>query len=203
MLIDENNDPFRDSPILQEYMSRWDGEPFLAAMELSIEKSVLEIGIGTGRIAVKAAPRCMKLTGIDISPKTIERARENLTNCGNISLICGDFIGYVFGEKFDVIYSSLTMMHFENKASVIGKVAELLKDNGIFCLSIDKNQSEYIDMGTRKIRIYPDTLENITSLIAATEMSITKTVETENAYIVVCHKIPELLSQKGDLSSYG
>ena len=188
MLIDENNDPFRDSPILQEYMSRWDGEPFLAAMELSIEKSVLEIGIGTGRIAVKVAPRCMKLTGIDISPKTIERARENLTNCGNISLICEDFIGYVFGEKFDVIYSSLTMMHFENKARVIGKVAELLKDNGIFCLSIDKNQSEYIDMGTRKIRIYPDTLENITSLIAATEMSITKTVETENAYIIVCQK---------------
>lgn len=25
MLIDENNDSFRDSPALQEYMNQWDG----------------------------------------------------------------------------------------------------------------------------------------------------------------------------------
>ena len=29
LLIEEQNDPFRDPPVLQEYMSKWDGEPFL------------------------------------------------------------------------------------------------------------------------------------------------------------------------------
>ena len=29
LLIEEQNDPFRDLPVLQEYMSKWDGEPFL------------------------------------------------------------------------------------------------------------------------------------------------------------------------------
>ena len=80
------------------------------------------------------------------------------------------------------------MMHFENKAAVITKIVNLLKDNGIFCLSIDKNQSEYIDMGTRKIKVYPDTLDNITSLIGATSMSIVKTIEIDNAYIIVSRK---------------
>ena len=188
LLIEEQNDPFRDLPVLQEYMSEWDGEPFLEALELSKDKSVLEIGIGTGRIAVKVAPCCLKMTGIDISPQTIERAKDNLNEYSNISFICGDFNVHEFDETFDVIYSSLTMMHFENKGAVINKVDKLLNDNGIFCLSIDKNQSEYIDMGTRKIKVYPDTLDNITLIIEETAMSVVNVIETDNAYIIVSRK---------------
>ncbi|MBQ2881889.1 MAG: class I SAM-dependent methyltransferase, partial [Clostridia bacterium] len=103
LLIDENNDPFRDPPELQEYMSKWDGESFIEALELSPNKKVLEIGIGTGRLAAKIAPYCLKLTGIDISPKTIERAKVNLEEYDNISFICADFNSYGFGETFDVI----------------------------------------------------------------------------------------------------
>ena len=188
MLIDENNDPLRDSPELQEYMNTWDGKPFLEALELSKNKSVLEIGIGTGRIAVKVALCCFKLTGIDISPKTIDRAKDNLKEYGNIFFVCSDFNSYEFEETFDVIYSSLTMMHFKDKATVITKVDKLLNDNGIFCLSIDKNQSEYIDMGTRKIKVHPDNLDNIISIIGETAMSVVKVIETDNAYIVVSRK---------------
>ena len=188
MLIDENNDPFRDLPELQEYMNTWDGSPFLEALELSKNKSVLEIGVGTGRIAIKVAPCCFKLTGIDISPKTIDRAKDNLKEYGNIFFVCSDFNSYEFEETFDVIYSSLTMMHFKDKATVITKVDKLLNDNGIFCLSIDKNQSEYIDMGTRKIKVHPDNLDNIISIIGETAMSVVKVIETDNAYIIVSRK---------------
>ncbi len=188
LLIDEDNDPFRDPPMLQEYMSQWDGERFIEALELTKNKKVLEIGIGTGRIAVKVAPFCMTLTGIDISPKTIERAKENLKEHKNISFICDDFSDYQFTGTFDVIYSSLTMMHFRDKKQVVTKIDTLLNKDGIFCLSIDKNQSEYIDMGTRKIRVYPDTLDNMKSLIKATAMSVAMVFETNNAYIIVSKK---------------
>ena len=134
------------------------------------------------------SPCCLKLTGIDISPKTIERAKYNLKEYGNISFICADFNLYEFSENFDAIYSSLTMMHFKDKATVINKVDKLLNDGGIFCLSIDKSQSEYIDMGTRKIKIYPDTLDNITSIIGDTAMSVVNVIETDNAYIIVSRK---------------
>ncbi len=112
-------------------------------MHLTPIKSVLEIGIGTGRIAAKVAPFCLKLSGIDISPKTIHRAKENLSNFKNIELICADFSDYIFGETYDVIYSSLVMMHFENKRHFIFKVSELLNGNGIFCL-IDLKQNLHI-----------------------------------------------------------
>lgn len=189
LLIDENNDPFRDPPVLQEYMEQWDGDLFIEALEIDENKSVLEIGIGTGRVAVKVAPYCMRLTGIDISSKTIERAKENLKDYPDIAFICDDFCVYKFTETFDVIYSSLTMMHFENKKQVISKVATLLKDGGIFCLSIDKSRDEYIDMGTRKIKVYPDTLDDITAHIEAANMFVSKIFETEKAYIIVSNKI--------------
>jgi len=188
LLIEENNDPFRDPPMLQDYMNQWDGDQFLEAMELTANKNVLEIGIGTGRLAGKVAPRCGYLTGIDISPKTIERAKDNLKEHANISFICNDFCSYEFTESFDVLYSSLTMMHFENKRQVLGKVATLLKDNGIFVLSIDKNQDGFIDMGDRKIIIYPDTPENISELIKETTMSVARVLETEKSYIIVSKK---------------
>ena len=188
MLIDENNDPFRDPPVLQAYMDQWDGQIFLDTLKLDESKSVLEIGIGTGRIAAKVAPRCLKLTGIDISPKTIDRAKENLKDYSNISFVCNDFTQYPFAETFDIIYSSLTMMHFEDKRQVISKVDTLLCDGGLFCLSIDKNQSEYIDMGTRKVRVYPDTPDEIVSLIGESNMTLESVLETENAYILVSRK---------------
>ncbi len=188
MLIDENNDPFYDPPALQSYMELWDGPKFLHSLELDKTKDVLEIGIGTGRIAAKAAPYCKNLVGIDISPKTIEKAKENLKSFSNISFICNDFTKHIFSNTFDVIYSTLTMMHFENKLQVILKVESILNDAGIFCLSIDKNQSEFIDMGNRRIKIYPDTPDNIVSLVNKTAMKTENIFETENAYIIVCRK---------------
>lgn len=188
LLIDEHNDPFYDPPELREYMNGWDGKVFIDSLKLSPNKSVLEIGMGTGRIAVQVAPHCMHLTGIDISPKTIERAKENLKSHSNISFLCADFLNYDFQESFDIIYSSLTMMHFQNKGQVISKVAALLNDDGIFCLSIDRNQSEYIDMGTRRVKIYPDTLKSITALIETSRLTVVDVFETDNAFIVVSKK---------------
>lgn len=122
LLIDENNDPARDPWPLREYMDKWDGRQFIDSLQLTKEKSVLEIGVGTGRLAVRVAPECREFCGIDLSPKTVKRAKENLKEQTNVALICGDFMSYEFGRKFDVIYSSLTFMHIRDKQAAINKV---------------------------------------------------------------------------------
>ena len=188
LLIDENNDPVHDPKPLQNYMDKWDGQVFIDKMELNKDKSVLEIGVGTGRLAVRVAPLCGEFCGIDISPKTIDRAKENLAEYRNIDLICADFLSYKFDRKFDVIYSSLTFMHIEKKQTAINKVATLLKDGGKFVLSIDKSKSEYIDTGTRKIKIYPDTREKTVEFIKAAGLTILNQYDTEFAKIFVARK---------------
>lgn len=188
LLIDENNDPVHDPKSLRDHMDKWDGKTFIDKMELDKDKSVLEIGIGTGRLAVRVASLCGKFCGIDISPKTIYRAKENLNGFHNITLICDDFQNHIFSENFNVIYSSLTFMHIEEKQTAIKKIAALLSDGGRFVLSIDKNQDRFIDIGTRKITVFPDTPEKTLSYIANAGLRVTEQFETEFAHIFAASK---------------
>ena len=188
LLIEENNDPVRDPEPLREYMDKWDGRQFIDSLQLTKEKSVLEIGVGTGRLAVRTAPNCREFFGIDVSPKTIKRAKENLNNQTNVTLVYGDFMSYEFGRKFDVIYSSLTFMHIKDKQAAINKVKTLLNISGRFVLSIDKSQSDTIEYGTRKIKIHPYRKEDIAEYINQSGMSLIKVFETEFAEIFAAAK---------------
>ena len=79
-------------------------------------------------------------------------------------------------------------MHIEKKQTAINKVATLLKDGGKFVLSIDKSKSEYIDTGTRKIKIYPDNVEKMAEYIRAAGFTILNRHDTEFATIFVVQK---------------
>ena len=188
LLIDESNDPVHDSKPLRDYMDKWDGQAFIDSMELDKNKSVLEMGVGTGRLAVRVAPLCGEFYGVDISSKTIERAKENLDEFENVRLTCADFLSYELGSAFDVVYSSLTFMHIEDKQRAVNKIAGLLNDAGRFVLSIDKNPSEFIDTGTRKIKIFPDTPVEMAKCIRAAGLTILNQYDTEFATIFVAQK---------------
>lgn len=188
LLIDEGNDPARDPAALQAYMDLWDGEPFLNALALDGRQSVLEIGVGTGRLALRAAPDCRQFTGIDLSPRTIARARENLAHLSNVMLVCGDFLTAEFAQNFDVIYSSLTFMHMEDKQAAVARIAALLAPGGRTVLSLDKSRGEYIDYGTRKVRVYPDDPQEIAAYFTAAGMAVLPGIETEFAHIIVAER---------------
>ena len=188
LLIDDGNDPVHDSEPLRDYMDKWDGQDFINAMQLDKTKNVLEIGVGTGRLAIRVAPLCNEFYGIDISPKTINRAKENLRQYSNVNLICADFLRHDFSEQFNVIYSSLTFMHITEKQRVINKVGEFLNSNGVFVLSIDKNQNSFIDIGNSKVRIYPDSPEKINEYICNSNMVVERQFEKEFSYIFVVKK---------------
>lgn len=185
LLIKEGNDPLFDPQPLQDYMNKWDGQVFIDELNLTCEKTVLEIGVGTGRLALRVAPLCKSFVGIDFSPKTVERAITNLSANENVSIICADFMKYKFEDNFDIIYSSLTFMHIKEKQSAIKEISRILKPNGRLVLSIDKSQDEYIDMGIRKLKIFPDNLNVICDYIKNTRMIVDKIIETEFAFIIV------------------
>lgn len=187
LISDNVSDPFRDPEILKDYMNKWDGKPFIDAMKLNPHKVALEIGIGTGRIAVSVLKQCKKLYGIDLSEITIKRAEENLC-ADNVILICSDYLTYAFDVQFDMIYSTLTLMHIEEKQEFFNKVIRDLKKNGRFVLSIDDNQDAYLDMGIYKVKVYPDNPVDTQKYILNAGFHIVEIIKTDNAHIFVCDK---------------
>lgn len=188
LLIEENNDPVFDPPELKAYMDGWDGERFLCSLGDLRGKSVLEIGVGTGRLAVRVCPLCEKFSGIDLSPNTVLRAKKNLSAFSDAKIFCGNFFSYPFSEKFDVIYSSLVLLHFKRKRAALKKAKKLLKNDGIFAISLDKCRNRYIDCGTRKVRVYPDDPKKIEKTLAALGFVLSDSYETERAFIIIAKK---------------
>ena len=184
-LIDEGNDPVHDSELLKKYMNKWDGQQFIDDLQLSGNEAVLEIGVGTGRLAIKVCAICREFYGIDLSSKTIEVANNNLSQYSNIHLICDDFLEWETDAKFDVIYSSLTFLHIKDKKEAIQKTYKLLNKKGRFVLSIDKSQDDEIAYDARKVKTYPDNVDNIKKLLNDSGFVIKKQYETEFANIFV------------------
>jgi len=189
LLVDENNDPVHDDNNIMQYMNKWDGKIFIDLLDLNKEKTVLEIGVGTGRLAIKIASQCKYLYGIDLSFKTIEKAKINLKEYSNIIFIYGDFLSHKFTNKFDTIYSSLTFMHIKDKRKAINKVSSLLHDKGTFVLSIDKNNSNVIDYGSHMVKVYPDNLQKTNNLLVESGLICKDIIETEYAYIILSKKL--------------
>lgn len=188
LLVREGDDPVKDPPALREYMERWDGEAFFAALHLNNTEEVLEVGVGTGRLAVRVAPDCKRFTGIDLSPEAIGRAKNNLAHLQNVSLVCGNFLSYDFHHKYDMIYSSLTFLHIREKKKAIGKVAQLLKENGRFILSIDTSRQKFLDCGERSLRLYPDSPQKTEKYLRVATFSLIEKIQTEAACIFVVKK---------------
>ena len=189
LLIQEGNDPVNDPPVLQDYMSKWDGQPFIDALALSPDSKVLEIGIGTGRLAKKVLETgCGHFMGIDISPATTARAEENLSSWDNKSLICGDFIKHDFYQTFSIIYCSLTLFHFKDKRAFADKAAGLLCAKGRIVVSVPKRKEKSIDFGTREIELYPDDLDDIKALLANFGLVTLAIIEVDFANIIIAQK---------------
>ncbi|MDR2559984.1 MAG: class I SAM-dependent methyltransferase [Oscillospiraceae bacterium] len=184
-LIEENNDPVYDPFPLKEYMDKWDGQIFIDSLQLSPNKDVLEIGVGTGRLALRVCGECNTFYGIDISPKTIERTTENLKHFDNCTFICADFMEYQFNKSFDVIYSSLAFIHISNKRMAIEKTARLLKANGIFVLSISKSQDKYLEMNNTKLDLFPAMPEEIKEMFNELGLALKDFFETEFAFVFI------------------
>jgi release factor glutamine methyltransferase len=85
-----------------------DEDSFLLAENLSIPKGakVLDMGTGTGILALTAAKNASSVIGVDVNPKAVALAKKNAEENGikNVDFWVGDLFSAIGAEeKFDVI----------------------------------------------------------------------------------------------------
>ena len=181
-LIEEGQDPFHDEEILQDYMARWDGPEFFTALGTVQDKHVAEVGVGTGRLAKSVLDLgCAHFKGIDISPSTAKKARENLRDYQNVELIVANIESFVRKDSFDIIYSVLTFMHVKNKKRAISNMVASLKTSGYAVVSISK-QEELMDYGKRRIRLFPEPAEDYVGWFRDLGCEVEPTIELVDSF---------------------
>jgi predicted TPR repeat methyltransferase len=82
-------------------------------------------------------PRCSRLVGIDLSPHMVELARRRGIYDSLEVAELSSWLG-ACREKFDVIVACDTLIYFGDLRQAIVPAADLLEDDGLFVLSLEK-----------------------------------------------------------------
>jgi len=102
----------------------------LAGIEAGMR--VLDVACGTGVVALTAARRGARVTGIDLTPKLIERARENAEIMGlDVRWLEGDAEALPFGDgEFDVVVSQFGHMFAPRPDVTVSEMLRVLEPGG-------------------------------------------------------------------------
>ena len=96
---------------------------------------VLELGIGTGRIALPLAARGLRVSGIDASEKMVARLREK-PGGAEIPVEIGDFADVKVNGKFSLIYvvfnTFFALLTQDRQVRCMERVARHLTEDGLF-----------------------------------------------------------------------
>jgi SAM-dependent methyltransferase len=98
---------------------------------------VLDVGCGTGVVAVTAALQGAKAFGLDLTPTLLERARENAKIAGvDIEFVEGDAEALPYpDDSFDVVVSQFGHMFAPRPAIAVKEMLRVLKSGGRIAFS--------------------------------------------------------------------
>ncbi|HEV8274489.1 MAG TPA: class I SAM-dependent methyltransferase [Streptosporangiaceae bacterium] len=99
---------------------------------------VLEVGCGPGRLSILLARRHgLDVTGLDLDPDMVERARANAARSaeehGRVpSFLVGDVASLAFPDRsFDLVVSTLSMHHWANPTAGLSEIGRVLRPGGL------------------------------------------------------------------------
>jgi putative AdoMet-dependent methyltransferase len=117
-----------------------ENDAILDALQLQPEHSLIDIGAGTGSLAVQAARRCRNVYAVDVSPAMLARARQKAEAAGirNIEFRDGGFLTYRHAaEPADAVVSCIALHHLPDfwKDFALRRIHDMLKPGGRFYLA--------------------------------------------------------------------
>ncbi|REK19117.1 MAG: class I SAM-dependent methyltransferase [Planctomycetota bacterium] len=131
--------------------------------ELAAGGTVLELGIGTGRVALPLARRGLAVRGIDASPAMVDKLREKPGGKA-LSVAIGNFTDVTVPGQFDLIYlvfnTLFNLTSQDEQVRCFGNVAKHLTARGVFV--IEAFVPDVAELGTGSMRPVDVTADAVT-----------------------------------------
>jgi SAM-dependent methyltransferase len=136
-----------DERIAKSYEAKWPElfepamvDPVVAFLaELAGTGAALELGIGTGRIAIPLSRRGVRVHGIDLSPDMVAEFRGK-PGTGDIGVTIGDFattgVGGIFQLAYLVRNTIMNLTTQDDQVACFQNVAAHLKPGGCFVIEV-------------------------------------------------------------------
>jgi SAM-dependent methyltransferase len=135
MIDHDNLEAFADAEDYDHEDTSDDGVAFYAASAAETGSPVLEVACGTGRVAIPIAKLGYSVTGLDIVPGMIQRAKEKSAGLP-ARWIEGDARAFDLGEKFRLIFMTgnafQAFVTNEEQAAVLPRIHAHLHADGLF-----------------------------------------------------------------------
>lgn len=97
---------------------------------------ILDLGCGTGLAGEQLVSFKRTMTGVDLSPKMLEKAQARGVYDKLVRAEIVQFLD-IQTESFDVVVSADVFIYIGDLVPVFAKVRRALRDNGLFCFSIE------------------------------------------------------------------
>jgi SAM-dependent methyltransferase len=136
-----------DERIARSYRARWPElfdpavvEPVVGFLaELAGGGAALELGVGTGRIAIPLSRRGVRVHGIDLSPDMVAELKAT-PGGGDIEVTVGDFATTSVGEGFRLAYlvrnTIMNLTSQDEQVACFRNVAAQLAPGGCFVIEV-------------------------------------------------------------------
>jgi len=118
-------------------------------------KRILELGCGGGQCSIAFAKKGAKVTGIDISEKQLEYAKELAKkNKVNVKFIRKSFQNLKGLKKrnYDIVFSAYAFQYSPNFKKILKQIYKLLKKRGLLVFSFDHPFYSLINRKNYKIK---------------------------------------------------
>src|SRR6201987_4317654 len=147
--------------------------------ELAGGGTVLELAIGTGRVALPLAARGLSVHGIDASPEMIPKLRQKPRGEA-IPVSIGDFADVAIEGAFDLIFlvfnTLFNLTSQDDQVRCFQNVARRLTDRGVFVVeTFVPNVAEFV--GGQNLRTVQVTIDSVV-VEASVNDPVTQTIKT-------------------------
>ncbi len=145
----EKEAPLWDESPQRKILSGAIANTLVNSIQLNAGQRVLDYGAGTGLITLEIAKRVNHVVAMDSSPAMLKVLGDKITAFGveNVGVEVCDLEKDLLADKFDVIFSSMTMHHIGEPFQLIKKFHDALLSGGSLAIS---------DLDTESGNFHPD-----------------------------------------------